>query len=86
MSAGFIEPLEASAIVMIELSLNALTDNFPASAEALPVHAARFNELFRTRWDRVVEFLKLHYVLSRRTSLTGRRSATPRRFRHASPT
>ena len=30
------------------------------------MHAARFNALFRTRWDRVVEFLKLHYVLSRR--------------------
>ena len=66
LSAGFIEPLEASAIVMIELSVNALIDNFPASAETLPIHAARFNDLFRTRWDRVVEFLKLHYLLSRR--------------------
>jgi 2-polyprenyl-6-methoxyphenol hydroxylase-like FAD-dependent oxidoreductase len=66
LSAGFIEPLEASAIVMIELSLNALVDNFLASAEAMPLHAERFNALFRTRWDRVVEFLKLHYVLSRR--------------------
>jgi tryptophan halogenase len=66
LSAGFIEPLEASAIVMIELSLNALIDNFPASVETLPLHAARFNDLFRTRWDRVVEFLKLHYLLSRR--------------------
>ncbi len=67
LSAGFIEPLEASAIVMIELSLNALIDNFPVSAETVPLHAARFNALFRTRWDRVVEFLKLHYVLSRRS-------------------
>jgi tryptophan halogenase len=66
LSAGFIEPLEASAIVMIELSLNALIDNFPASRQAMDAHAARFNELFRTRWDRVVEFLKLHYLLSRR--------------------
>lgn len=66
LSAGFIEPLEASAIVMIELSLNALIDNFPASRDAMPIHAARFNELFRYRWDRIVEFLKLHYVLSRR--------------------
>src|SRR5258705_371474 len=66
LSAGFIEPLEASAIVMIELSLNALIDNFPTSRPAMDVHAARFNELFRTRWDRVVEFLKLHYLLSRR--------------------
>ena len=66
LSAGFIEPLEASAIVMIELSLGALIDNFPASRAAMDVHAARFNALFRTRWDRVVEFLKLHYLLSRR--------------------
>ena len=66
LSAGFIEPLEASAIVMIELSLNALTDNFPVNRAAMDVHAARFNDLFRTRWDRVVEFLKLHYLLSQR--------------------
>jgi hypothetical protein len=66
LSAGFVEPLEASAIVMIEMSLRALMDNFPATLELLPLHAGRFNEQFRTRWDRIVEFLKLHYVLSRR--------------------
>jgi tryptophan halogenase len=66
LSAGFIEPLEASAIVMIELSLRALAENFPASREAMPIHADRFSDLFRYRWDRIVEFLKLHYVLSRR--------------------
>ncbi len=66
LSAGFIEPLEASAIVLIELSLAALTENFPASRSAMTIHAARFNELFRYRWDRIVEFLKLHYVLNRR--------------------
>jgi len=66
LSAGFIEPLEASAIVMIELSLRALAENFPASRGAMPIHASRFNELFRYRWDRIVEFLKLHYVLGRR--------------------
>lgn len=66
LSAGFLEPLEASAIVLIELSLDALLDNFPATSEVMPVHARRFNELFRYRWDRIVEFLKLHYVLSER--------------------
>lgn len=67
LAAGFIEPLEASAIVLIELSLQALADNFPASHEALPIHARRFNSLFRERWDRIVDFLKLHYLLSERT-------------------
>ncbi|ALE17732.1 tryptophan halogenase, putative [Altererythrobacter epoxidivorans] len=66
LSAGFIEPLEASAIVLIELSVRALADNFPASRRAMDIHAGRFNDLFRYRWDRIVDFLKLHYVLSRR--------------------
>jgi tryptophan 7-halogenase len=66
LSAGFLEPLEASAIVMIELSLNALLDNFPATRGTMDIHARRFNTLFRYRWDRIVEFLKLHYVLSER--------------------
>ena len=65
-SAGFIEPLEASAIVMVELSLRALVDNFPANRSAMGVHARRFDALFRYRWDRIVDFLKLHYALSRR--------------------
>lgn len=66
LSAGFLEPLEASAIVLIELSLDALLDNFPVTREVMDIHAGRFNALFRYRWDRIVEFLKLHYVLSRR--------------------
>lgn len=66
LSAGFIEPLEASAIVTIELSIKALAENFPRRSGTMGLLAGRFNELFCYRWDRIVEFLKLHYVLSRR--------------------
>ena len=66
LSAGFIEPLEASAIVLIELSLRALADNFPRSRRAMPIHAERFNRLFALRWRRIADFLKLHYALSQR--------------------
>ena len=66
LSAGFIEPLEASAIVLIELSLRALADNFPTTDEAMPLYAERFNCLFALRWRRIADFLKLHYALSRR--------------------
>lgn len=65
-SAGFLEPLEASAIVMIELALEALVQSFPRSRATMDLHARQFNALFRYRWDRIVDFLKLHYVLSRR--------------------
>ena len=67
LSAGFLEPLEASAIVLIELSLDALIDNFPANREAMDIQAKRFNRLFAYRWDRLIDFLKLHYVLSSRS-------------------
>lgn len=66
LSAGFLEPLEASAIVLIELSIDALIDGFPATRAVMDAHAARFNTQFAYRWDRIVEFLKLHYVLSTR--------------------
>lgn len=65
-SAGFMEPLEASAIVMIELSLDALLDDFPVDRGVMPIQARRFNTLARYRWERIVDFLKLHYVLSER--------------------
>lgn len=77
LSAGFLEPLEASAIVLTELSLDALLDNFPARREAMEIHAQRFNALFRYRWDRIVEFLKLHYVLSARDEPYWRENRAP---------
>jgi len=67
LSAGFLEPLEASAIVMIELSLDALIDDLPRTRAGMDARARRFDALFRYRWDRIVDFLKLHYLLSART-------------------
>jgi len=67
LSSGFIEPLEASALAMVELSANMISDDMPATREAMDIVARRFNETFRYRWERVIDFLKLHYVLSRRS-------------------
>jgi tryptophan halogenase len=33
----------------------------------MDIVARRFNDAFRYRWQRVIEFLKLHYVLTQRT-------------------
>jgi len=65
-SAGFIEPLEASALVLIEMSARMIADEWPATRELMDVAARRFNDRFRYRWSRIVDFLKLHYLLSRR--------------------
>jgi glycine/D-amino acid oxidase-like deaminating enzyme len=66
LSAGFIEPLEASALALVELSAAMLSDEMPATREAMDIVARRFNDFFTYRWERVIDFLKLHYVLSRR--------------------
>lgn len=67
MSQGFVEPLEASAIVMIELAAAMLSDTLPQTTVQLPSSANRFNQRFAYRWRRIVDFLKLHYVLSKRS-------------------
>ena len=66
MAAGFIEPLEASALVMVELSAAMIRDDLPQNRAVMEIAARRFNERFSYRWERVIDFLKLHYVLSKR--------------------
>jgi tryptophan 7-halogenase len=67
LSAGFLEPLEASAIVLVELSAKAIANLIPSCQSGMPEAARIFNDTFRYRWERIVDFLKLHYVLSRRS-------------------
>ncbi|WP_289030799.1 tryptophan halogenase family protein [uncultured Paraglaciecola sp.] len=65
-SAGFIEPLEASALVLIELSARLVSEQLPQNREHMAIVSSRFNDTFNYRWQRIVDFLKLHYVLSKR--------------------
>ncbi len=67
MAAGFLEPLEASALVLVELSAAMISDELPANREIMDITAKNFNSRFSYRWDRIIDFLKLHYVLTQRT-------------------
>lgn len=67
LSAGFLEPLEASAIVLIELSAKLIAEQMPACREVMDIVASRFNATTHYRWGRIIDFLKLHYVLSQRS-------------------
>tara|TARA_R110000868_G_scaffold51432_18_gene163076 strand:- start:61 stop:1617 length:1557 start_codon:yes stop_codon:yes gene_type:complete len=66
LSAGFLEPLEASALVLVELSAQMISEQLPASREVMDIVAKRFNDKFLYRWERIIDFLKLHYVLTKR--------------------
>lgn len=66
LSGGFIEPLEASALALIEQAATLISRQLPVNREVMTVVARRFNEKMTYHWGRVIEFLKLHYVLSQR--------------------
>jgi tryptophan halogenase len=67
LAAGFLEPLESSAIVLIELSAKLIAEQMPVNREVMDVVAKRFNATTEYRWGRIIDFLKLHYVLTQRT-------------------
>jgi tryptophan halogenase len=67
LAAGFLEPLEASAIVLIELSAKMIAEQMPACREVMDVVAHRYNDTTSYRWGRIIDFLKLHYALTKRT-------------------
>jgi tryptophan halogenase len=67
LSAGFLEPLEASALMLVEASMDAIADRLPRTRGAMDTAARQFNESFRHHWERIIEFLKLHYAITKRT-------------------
>jgi tryptophan halogenase len=66
MSAGFVEPLEATAIMLVEISARFIAENLPAEDTLIPIVAKRFNQQMHYRWKRIIDFLKLHYMLTKR--------------------
>ncbi len=65
LASGFYEPLESTAIHVVQKSLEHLLRYFPDTALD-PVLARRFNDRMRGVWDEVRDFVVLHYGLTRR--------------------
>jgi glycine/D-amino acid oxidase-like deaminating enzyme len=65
LSGGFLEPLESTGVVLIEAAIAMIAELFPHNGP-IDAPAARFNQLMAARFENIVNFLKLHYCLSRR--------------------
>jgi len=65
-ASGFVEPLEASSIAMIEVSANHIAEHLTFDRDVMRIEAQRFNRKLARVWQDVIDFLKLHYVLSDR--------------------
>jgi len=65
LSGGFLEPLESSGIGLIETAAYLVGYLFPHDGDMAPT-ARLYNELMKARYERIVDFVKMHYCLTQR--------------------
>lgn len=76
LSAGFLEPLESTGLVLIEAAAGMIAEMLPHSGP-MEAPARRFNELMTARFENIINFLKLHYCLSARPEKFWRDNTDP---------
>ena len=65
LSSGFFEPLEATGIVFSELAASLLANLFPWGGD-YETSARQFNSVMLERYGRALDFIKLHYCITKR--------------------
>ncbi|ESQ75913.1 tryptophan halogenase [Asticcacaulis sp. AC402] len=76
LSAGFLEPLESTGMVLIEAAVNKVAEFFPHNGP-VDASAGLFNDLMVKRYEAIINFIKLHYCLSRRQEPFWRDNSAP---------
>ncbi len=65
LSSGFLEPLESTSIYLIQIAIMKLLEYFPTDTEC-DTHRAAFNRELTREYDRIKDFLILHYHVTQR--------------------
>ncbi|BFL82759.1 hypothetical protein LFREDSHE_12090 [Shewanella baltica] len=66
LAQGFVEPLEATSILVSDFSAELLARHFPRTIEDISISTSYYNSVITYVWERVVDFIKLHYCISDR--------------------
>ncbi|PHR60073.1 MAG: tryptophan halogenase [Robiginitomaculum sp.] len=67
LSGGFIEPLESTGIYLADLASVMLAEHFPFTDNSMDAMAFRFNRIMSNRFYEILDFINMHYCLTRRT-------------------
>ena len=65
-AGGFMESLESTDLYLIELAAMMLVDHFPFGDDMAPL-AYRYNRIMANRFYEILDFINMHYCLTRRT-------------------
>jgi tryptophan halogenase len=66
LSSGFLEPLESTSIYLFQIAIMHLLPLFPTGRRSDPALADEFNRKMDLEYERIRDFLILHYKLNRR--------------------
>ncbi len=66
LAQGFLEPLEATSILLSDFSAELLARNFPRDSGDIATIQPYYNKVVKYTWEKTVDFIKLHYCLSDR--------------------
>ena len=66
LAQGFVEPLEATSILVSDFSAGILAKNFPKYLPDIEKLSGYCNRAVSYTWQRVIDFIQLHYKLSDR--------------------
>jgi tryptophan 7-halogenase len=67
LSGGFLEPIESTGLYLSYLAAIVLTEQFPYRDEDMETMAFRTNRIMAARFYEILDFINMHYCLTKRT-------------------
>ncbi len=66
LAQGFVEPLEATSIFVTDFAAELFARNFSVEKDSMSVAADYCNKVVSYTWERVIDFVQMHYCVSDR--------------------